>query len=171
MLRACILDFGGNWANYLPLVEFAYNNSYQSSIGMTSYEALYGRPCRSPLCWIKLGESRLLGPEIVQETIEKIQLIKEKLKTAQDRQKSYVDQRRRPLELRKGIGKCTLDPTWVADLQDFHINEDTSYVEKPLQILEVGEHRFRNKVVPAVKVWWQHHGMEEATWEPEEEMR
>ena len=104
MLRACILDFGGNWANYLPLAEFAYNNSYQSSIGMTSYEALYGRPCRSPLCWIKLGESRLLGPEIVQETIEKIQLIKEKLNTAQDRQKSYVDQRRRPLELRKGIG-------------------------------------------------------------------
>ncbi|RVW23327.1 hypothetical protein CK203_100934 [Vitis vinifera] len=67
ILRACVLDFGGNWANYLPLAEFAYNNSYQSSIGMTPYEALYGRPCRSPLCWIKVGERRLLGPEIVQE--------------------------------------------------------------------------------------------------------
>ena len=82
MLRACVLDFGGNWADYLPLAEFAYNNSYQSSIGMAPYEALYGRPCRSPLCWIELGESHLLGHEIVQETTKKIQLIKEKLKTA-----------------------------------------------------------------------------------------
>ena len=69
---------------------------------MALYEALYGRPCRSPLCWIELGESRLLGPKIVQETIEKIQIIKEKLKTAQDRQKSYADQRRRPLEFEEG---------------------------------------------------------------------
>ncbi|RVW61725.1 Transposon Ty3-I Gag-Pol polyprotein [Vitis vinifera] len=194
MLRACVLDFGGNWADYLPLAEFAYNNSYQSSIGMAPYEALYGRPCRSPLCWIEMGESRLLGPEIVQETTEKIQLIKEKLKTAQDRQKSYADKRRRPLEFeegnwvfvkvspRRGIfrfgkkgklapRKCTPNPTWVVDMQDVQISEDTSYVEEPLRILEVGEHRFRNKVIPAVKVWWQHHGIEEATWEPEEEMR
>ncbi|RVX02391.1 RNA-directed DNA polymerase-like [Vitis vinifera] len=167
MLRACVLDFGGNWVDYLPLAEFAYNNSYQSSIGMAPYEALYGRPCRSPLCWIEVGKRRLLGPEIVQETIEKIQLIKEKLKIAQDRQKSYADQRRRPLEFEEG----GLDPTWVVNLQNVQISEDTSYVEEPLRILEVGEHRFRNKVIPAVKVWWQHHGIEEVTWEPEEEMR
>ncbi|RVW90805.1 Retrovirus-related Pol polyprotein from transposon 17.6 [Vitis vinifera] len=89
-----------------------YNNSYQSSIGMTPYEALYGRPCRSPLCWIE-----------------------------------------------------------VVDLQDVQISEDTSYMEEPFRILEVGEHRFRNKVIPAVKVWWQHHGIEQVTWEPEKEMR
>ncbi|RVW68091.1 Retrovirus-related Pol polyprotein from transposon 17.6 [Vitis vinifera] len=189
MLRACVLDFGGNWADYLPLAEFAYNNSYQSSIGMAPYEALYGRPCRSPLCWIEMGESRLLGPEIVQETTEKIQLIKEKLKTAQDRQKSYADKRRRPLEFeegdwvfvkvspRRGIfrfgkkGKLAPRSNLGSGLQDVQISEDTSYVEEPLRILEVGEHRFRNKVIPAVKVWWQHHGIEEATWEPEEEMR
>ncbi|RVW66686.1 Transposon Ty3-I Gag-Pol polyprotein [Vitis vinifera] len=194
MLRACVLDFGGNWADYLPLAEFAYNNNYQSSISMAPYEALYGRPCRSPLCWIEMGESHLLGPEIVQENTEKIQLIKEKLKTAQDRQKSYADKRRRPLEFeerdwvfvkvspRRGIfrfgkkgklapRKCTPDPTWVVDLQEVQISEDTSYVEEPLRILEVGEHRFRNKVIPTVKVWWQHHGIKEATWEPEEEMR
>ena len=69
---------------------------------MAPYEALYGRPCTSPLYWIELGESRLLGPKIVQEAIEKIQLIKEKLKTAQDRQKSYADQRRRPLKFEEG---------------------------------------------------------------------
>ena len=84
------------------MAEFAYNNSYQFSIGMAPYETLYGRPCRSPLCWIEVGERHLLGLEIVQETIEKIQLIKEKLKIAQDRQKSYVDQRRRPLEFEEG---------------------------------------------------------------------
>ena len=102
MLRACVLDFGGNWADYLPLVEFAYNNNFQPSICMAPYEALYKRPCRSPLCRIKMGESRFLGPKIVQETIEKIQIIKEKLKIAQDRQKSYADQRRRPLEFEEG---------------------------------------------------------------------
>ena len=57
------------------------------------------------------------------------------------------------------------------DLQDVQISEDTSYVEEPLWILEVGEHRFRNKVIPVVKVWWQHHEIEETTWEPKEEMR
>ena len=91
MLRACVLDFGGNWADYLPLAKFAYNNSYQSSIRMTPYEALYGRPYRSPLWLTELGESHFLGHEIVQETTENIQLIKEKLKTVQDRQKSYAD--------------------------------------------------------------------------------
>ena len=69
---------------------------------MAPYEALYGRPCTSPLYWIELGESRLLGPKIVQETTEKIQLIKEKLKIAHDRQKSYADQMRRPLEFEEG---------------------------------------------------------------------
>ncbi|RVX13527.1 hypothetical protein CK203_020950 [Vitis vinifera] len=69
------------------------------------------------------------------------------------------------------LRKCTPDPTCLVDLQDVQISEDTSYVEEPLRILEVGEHRFRNKVIPVVKVWWQHHRIEEATWEPEEEMR
>ena len=66
------MDFGRNWVDYLPLAEFAYNNSYQSSIGMAPYEVLYGRLCKSPLCWTKLGESHFLGPKIVQENIKKI---------------------------------------------------------------------------------------------------
>jgi hypothetical protein len=65
MLRACVLDFNGSWAHYLPLIEFAYNNSYQASIGMAPYEALYGRKCRSPLYWDELGERRILGLDIV----------------------------------------------------------------------------------------------------------
>ena len=93
MLRPCMLDFKGNWSNHLSLVEFAYNNSYQASIGMAPYEVLYGRPCRSPTCWLEACESSLFRPEIVRETTEKIQLIRERLCRTQSKQKSYVDRR------------------------------------------------------------------------------
>ena len=78
MLRACAIDFLGSWEGHLPLVEFAYNNSYHSSIGMAPYKVLYGRKCRSPICWTEVGERQILGPEIVQETFEKIKIIRER---------------------------------------------------------------------------------------------
>jgi hypothetical protein len=96
------LDFSGSWAHYLPLIEFAYNNSYQASIGMAPYEALYGRKCRSPLYWDELDERRILGPDIVQDTIDKVALIRQRLSAAQDRQKNYADVRRRNLEFTEG---------------------------------------------------------------------
>ena len=102
MLRLCILDFKGNWIKFLPLVEFAYNNSFQATIGMAPYEALYGRKCRSPLYWDEVGEKQLLGPEIVQDTKDKVALIRKIMLTAQSRQKSYADQRRRLLEFEVG---------------------------------------------------------------------
>ncbi|KAL0403807.1 UNVERIFIED_CONTAM: Transposon Ty3-I Gag-Pol polyprotein [Sesamum radiatum] len=88
MLRACVLDFKGGWSDYLTLVEFSYNNSYHSSLGMAPYEALYGRKCRSPLCWNEVGEKVITGPELVQETVEKVATIRKRLEEAQDRQKS-----------------------------------------------------------------------------------
>jgi hypothetical protein len=102
MLRVYILEEGGDWSKYLPLAEFAYNNSYHASIGMAPYEALYGRKCRTPVCWFDAGEKLLLGPELVQDTTKNIKLLKEKLKSAQDRQKSYADTRRKPLEFSEG---------------------------------------------------------------------
>ncbi|KAI3729831.1 hypothetical protein L6452_18502 [Arctium lappa] len=102
MLRACAIDFGGNWDQHLPLVEFSYNNSYHASIQCAPYEALYGRKCRSPLGWIEAGESKLFGPDIVQETTDKISVIRDRLKAARDRQKSYADNRRKPLEFQVG---------------------------------------------------------------------
>ncbi|GJV72624.1 reverse transcriptase domain-containing protein [Tanacetum coccineum] len=102
MLRACVMDFGGSWDTHLPLVEFSYNNSYHTSIKCAPFEALYGRKCRSPVIWTEVGESQLIGPEIVQETTEKIIQIKERLKTARSRQKSYADKRRKPLEFKVG---------------------------------------------------------------------
>ncbi|GJU99087.1 reverse transcriptase domain-containing protein [Tanacetum coccineum] len=98
MLRACVLDFGGSWDVHLPLVEFSYNNSYHSSVRCAPFEALYGRKCRSPILWAEVGEGQLIGPELVQETTEKISQIKDRLKAARDRQKSYADKRRKPLD-------------------------------------------------------------------------
>ncbi|KAJ9548358.1 hypothetical protein OSB04_020901 [Centaurea solstitialis] len=102
MLRACVLEFGGSWDVHLPLVEFSYNNSYHSTIGMAPYEALYGRKCRTPLCWRETGEKILAGPELIQITHDKIQIIRERMKAAQDRQKSYADRRKRPIEFSVG---------------------------------------------------------------------
>nr|GEY96775.1 reverse transcriptase domain-containing protein [Tanacetum cinerariifolium] len=72
MLRACVIDFGKGWVKHFPLAEFSYNNSYHASIKAASYEALYGRKCQSPVCWAEVGESQLTGPELIQETTEKI---------------------------------------------------------------------------------------------------
>ncbi|KAJ9561776.1 hypothetical protein OSB04_006936 [Centaurea solstitialis] len=102
MLRACVLEFGGSWDDHLPLVEFSYNNSYHASIQCAPYEALYGRKCRSPLNWLEVGENRLFRPDVVQETTDKIKMVQEKLKVARDRQKSYADNRRKPLEFQVG---------------------------------------------------------------------
>ncbi|GKF05895.1 putative reverse transcriptase domain-containing protein [Tanacetum coccineum] len=102
MLRACVLDFGGSWDVHLPLVEFSYNNSYHSSVRCAPFEALYGRKCRSPIMWAEVGEGQLIGPELVQETTKKISQIKDKLKAARDRQKSYADKRKKPLEFNVG---------------------------------------------------------------------
>ena len=102
MLRACVLDLKGSWDEHLPLVEFAYNNSYQASIQMAPYEALYGRPYRSPICWIEVGESSINGPNLIRGTSEKVDLIRKHLFTAQSRQKSYADRPRWPLEFEVG---------------------------------------------------------------------
>ncbi|GJR75613.1 putative reverse transcriptase domain-containing protein [Tanacetum coccineum] len=94
----CVIDFGKGWVKHLPLAEFSYNNSYHASIKAAPYEALYGRKCRSPVCWAEVGEAQLTGPELIQETTEKIVLIKQRMQAAQDRQKSYADRKRKPME-------------------------------------------------------------------------
>ncbi|KAL2230890.1 UNVERIFIED_CONTAM: Transposon Ty3-G Gag-Pol polyprotein [Sesamum indicum] len=102
MMRACTMEFKGNWDDHLPLMEFAHNNSFHSSIGMAPYDALYGRRCRNPICWDVEGLRQLEGPELVQETVKKVKVVKKCLKAAQDRQKNYVDQHRREMECEVG---------------------------------------------------------------------
>ena len=86
-----MIDYDGSWDQHIPLVEFIYNNSFQSSIGMAPDEALYRRKWRTPLCWTKLIEKKVIGPNLIQETEEKVKMIRERLKVATDRQKSYAD--------------------------------------------------------------------------------
>ncbi|KAK7264749.1 hypothetical protein RJT34_32359 [Clitoria ternatea] len=102
LLRACVLEHKGSWNQFLPYVEFTYNNSFHASIGMAPFEALYGRKCRTPLCWFETGENLMLGPELVQQTTDKIKIVQEKMKATQSRQKSYYDKRRKPLEFQEG---------------------------------------------------------------------
>nr|GFB92465.1 putative reverse transcriptase domain-containing protein [Tanacetum cinerariifolium] len=102
MLRACMIDFGKGWVNHFSLVEFYYNNSYHASIKATPFEALYGRRCRSPVCWNEVGEFYLTGLEIVQEITEKIIQIKQRMQAARDRKKSYADLKSKPMEFQVG---------------------------------------------------------------------
>jgi hypothetical protein len=102
MLRACALKHGGSWDKSLPYAEFSNNNSYQASLKMSPFEALYGRKCRTPLYWDQTGERQFFGPELIQEAEEQVRMIREYLRIAQSRQKSYADNRRRLLEFKEG---------------------------------------------------------------------
>lgn len=231
MLRACVLDFQGSWEDHLPLVEFSYNNSYHSSIGIAPYEALYGRPYRSPICWEQDGNHENMGPELVRDTVKQIEMIRKRLLTAQSRQKSCADRRRKELSFEVGdhvflkisptkgvvrfgikgklsprfvelfeilerVGKVAYRLALPPKLNRVHnvfyismlrkyipyqshiirhdnieIEEELSFEEPPLRIIEKKEHRLRRKVISMVKVQWKHHKESEATWEPEDKIR
>jgi len=102
MLRACVLSSKGSWEVWLPLAEFSYNNSYQESIKMAPFEALYGRKCRTLLNWVEPGERRYYGIDFVNDAEKKVQIIQQHMKATQSRQKSNADKRRRPLEFNVG---------------------------------------------------------------------
>ncbi|GJR65599.1 putative reverse transcriptase domain-containing protein [Tanacetum coccineum] len=102
MLRAYVIDHGNGCVKHLPLVDFSHNNSYHASIKATQFEALYSRKCRSAVCWAEVGQVQLTDPEIVQETIEKVIQIKQRMQAARDRQKSYINLKRKPMEFQVG---------------------------------------------------------------------
>ncbi|MDV3205134.1 MAG: hypothetical protein Q8883_02635 [Sweet potato little leaf phytoplasma] len=102
ILRACVVDFKGTWDDHLPLIEFAYNNIYHSSIKMALFEALHGRGCRSPICWLELGEAMVVGPNLVFDALAKVKLISKNLRAAQSRQNLNPDVRRKDLEFKIG---------------------------------------------------------------------
>ncbi|GJS05893.1 putative reverse transcriptase domain-containing protein [Tanacetum coccineum] len=153
MLRACVIDFGKGWVKHLPLAEFSYNNSYHASIKAAPYEALYGRKCRSPVCWAEVGEAQLTGPELIQETTEKIVLIKQRMQAAQDRQKSYADRKRKPMEFEvgdrvmlkvspwKGVVRLELPQELSRVHHTFHVsNLKKCYADEPLVMPLEGIH-------------------------------
>ncbi|GJS86033.1 putative reverse transcriptase domain-containing protein [Tanacetum coccineum] len=136
MLRACAIDFVGSWDTHLPLPEFSYNNSYHTSIRCAPFEALYGRKCRSPVLWAEVGENRLIGPKMVQETTDKVVLIKERLKAARDRKKSYADNRRKPLEFEVGDHVLLKVSPWKGVIRFRKKGKLASRYVGPIEILE-----------------------------------
>nr|GEV28495.1 putative reverse transcriptase domain-containing protein [Tanacetum cinerariifolium] len=102
MLRACVIDFGKGYDRHLPLVEFSYNNNYYITIKASSFKALYGRKCRSPICWAEVGDAQLAGLEIFHETTEKIFQIKKRIQAARNRKTSLADRNRKPMEFQVG---------------------------------------------------------------------
>ncbi|GJW64622.1 putative reverse transcriptase domain-containing protein [Tanacetum coccineum] len=147
MLRACVMDFGGSWDTHLSLVEFSYNNSYHKSIKCVPFEALYGRKCRSPMIWAKVGESQLIRPEIMQETIEKIIQIKERLKMARSRQKSYANKRRKPLEFKVGDRVLLKVSPWKEVVRFGKKEKQAPRYVEPFEIVEcVGPVAYRLKL-------------------------
>ena len=115
MLRACVMEFKGSWDTHLALMEFAYNNNYQASIEMAPFEALYGRKCRTSVCWDEVGKRRLVGPELVQITSDKVKVVRDNLKIERDRQRSYANNSRRDLQFE--IGDQVFLKIWVGVLR------------------------------------------------------
>ncbi|GJT44667.1 putative reverse transcriptase domain-containing protein [Tanacetum coccineum] len=165
MLRACVMDFGGSWDTHLPFSEFSYNNSYHTSIKYAPFEALYGRKCRSLMIWTEVGESQLIGPKIVQETTENIIQIKEMLKMARSHQKSYVDKRRKPLDIKVGdrvciydtfhvsnLKKCLAKPDVQVPLEEIEIDENLRFVEGPIKIIERDVKKLKRRRISLVKI-------------------
>ena len=176
-------------------MEFTYNNSYQASIRIAPYEAFYRRPCRLPLCWIEVGESFITGPGLIRGTSEKVSLIRQRLLTAQSRQKSYADVYRAFRDTREGrhccvpvgftpsmsgvhevfhvsiLRKYTPDPTYVEDWGQIEVDTDGTFEEGLVCILDSRDQVLRCKTVSLVRVLWQHYGVEESTWESEDTMR
>ncbi|GJR56510.1 putative reverse transcriptase domain-containing protein [Tanacetum coccineum] len=171
MLRAFMIDFGNGWDRHLPLVEFSYNNSYHTSIKAAPFEALYGRKCRSPICWAKVGEAQLTGPAIIHETMEKIFKIRDRMQATRDRQKRYADKRRRPLEFEVGDKKCLSDDTLVIPLEEIQLGDKLNFVEEPVEIIDREVKQLKRSRIPIIKVCWNARRGPEYTWEREDQFR
>nr|GEZ35152.1 reverse transcriptase domain-containing protein [Tanacetum cinerariifolium] len=191
MLRACAIGFGKGWVNHLPLVEFSYNNIYHASIKAAPFEALYDRKCRSPVYWTEVGGTQVLGPELIQETTEKIVQIKQRMQAAHDQQKSYAN-----LKLLERVGdvaykldlpeemsrvhnmfhvsnlkKCHADKPLAVPLDGLHFDDKLHFVKKPVEIVDREVKRLKQSRIPLVKVRWNSKRGPEFTWEREDQFR
>ncbi|GJR42652.1 putative reverse transcriptase domain-containing protein [Tanacetum coccineum] len=177
MLRACVIDFGNVWDRHLPLIDFSYNNSYHTSIKAASFEALYGRKCRSPICWAE-----------------------QRIQAACDRQKSYADIRSKPLEFQEGdrvmlkvspwkgvihfgkrgklnprtfhvsnLKKCLSDEPLVILLDEIHIDDKLHFVEEPVEIMDREVKRLKQSRITIIKVRWNSRRGPEFTWKREDQ--
>ncbi|GJZ37507.1 putative reverse transcriptase domain-containing protein [Tanacetum coccineum] len=186
MLRACVIDFGGSWNIHLSLAEFSYNNSYHSSIRCAPFEALYEKKCRSPVLWAKIGDSRLIGSEMVQEMTDKLVVIRDRLKTARDRPFEILERigsvayrLRLPKELSgvydtfhvSNLKKCLADANLHVPLDEIKVDKTLRFVEEPLEIMDREVKTLKRSKIPIVKVRWNSKCVPEFTWEREDHMK
>nr|GFA41549.1 DNA/RNA polymerases superfamily protein [Tanacetum cinerariifolium] len=163
MLRVCVIDFGNGWERHLSLVEFSYNNSYYTSIKAAPFEALYGRKCRSPVCWAE-----------------------QRIHAARDFQKSYADVRRKPLEFQVGdrvmlkssqhvprfiLKKCLSNEPLAISLDEVHIDDKLCFVDELVEVMDREVKRLKQSRIPIIKVRWNSRRGPEFTWEREDQFR
>ncbi|GJU86376.1 putative reverse transcriptase domain-containing protein [Tanacetum coccineum] len=151
MLWACVIDFGSSWDRHLPLVEFSYNNSYH------------------------VGDSQLIGPELIRETTEKIVQIKNRLLTARSRQKSYTDRRTKLLEFEVSnmvlLKKCLAEGDIVVPTDEIQLDDKLHMIEEPVEIVDREVKRLKQSRIPIVKVRWNSQRGPEFTWECEDQIK
>ncbi|WMV49722.1 hypothetical protein MTR67_043107 [Solanum verrucosum] len=194
MLRACMIDFKGSWDDHLPLIKFAYNNSYHYSIQMAPYEALYGHRCRSTVGWFEVGEVALIGPASIHDTMEKVSPMKEVMRFGKKGKLSprYVG----PYKILKLVGnvayelefsaelaavhpvfhisllkKCVGDPASIVQLESVAVKDSLTYEDVPVDILDRQVRWLRNKEVASVKVLWRSQSVNGANCEAEAAMK
>nr|GEZ54555.1 putative reverse transcriptase domain-containing protein [Tanacetum cinerariifolium] len=176
MLRACVLDFEGSWDVHLSLVEFSYNNSYHSSVRCDPFRALYGRKCRSPIMWVEVGEGQLIGPELMQETTEKISQIKDRLKVARVvrfRKKGKLSPRfvGNFEIIKKNLKKCLDDLILQVSLDEIRVDAKLNFLEEPVEILDREFKKLKRSRIAIVKVRWNSKRGPEFMWEREDQMK
>ncbi|GJV15457.1 putative reverse transcriptase domain-containing protein [Tanacetum coccineum] len=162
MLRACVIDFGNGWDRHLPLIEFSYNNSYHMSIKAAPFEALYGRKCRSPVCWAEVGDTQLTSPE---------SFMRQPRKLISRRRQSHVE----GITLERGypfwqMGEVEPEPMTVP-LDEIHIDDKLHFVEELVKIMDREVKRLKQSHIPIIKVRWNSRRGPEFTWEREDQFQ
>ncbi|GJV16938.1 putative reverse transcriptase domain-containing protein [Tanacetum coccineum] len=194
MLRACVIDFRKGWVKHLPLADFSYNNSYHASIKAAPYEALYGRKCRSPVCWAEVGEAQLTEFEVGDRVMLKVSPWKGVVRFGKRGKLNlrYVGpfkvlakagkvayRLELPQELSRvnhtfhvsNLKKCYVDEPLVMSLEGIHVDDKLQFVEEPIEIIEREIKQLKRSRIPLVKVSWNSRRGPEFTWEREDSFK
>ncbi|GKE67051.1 putative reverse transcriptase domain-containing protein, partial [Tanacetum coccineum] len=178
MLRACVIDFGKGWDRHLPLIKFSYINSYHTSIKSAPFEAIYGRKCRSPVCWVEVGDVQLTGPEIIHETTEKVVQIKRRIQAdVIDKRVTLILELPQQLSMAhstfhvSNLKKCLSNEPLVILLDEIHINDKLYFVEEPVEIMDREVKWLKQSRILIIKVRWNSRRGPEFTWKREDQFK